>query len=246
MKKRNVLIVALLSVMVLTFAGCGTEEIVPEEHMDTVSEYAAIKLLKYDANSRSRLVDQETIDEAERRQEAWDKAGAEKPSSTPVPEGMDPVDDVPVIDKGAEKESAYNSLEAYYGTAEGIRIQYVDYEICDSYSQNKDDAIVLEASQGNRLVVMKFKISNQSSKEIPVDLFGKKARYRVTINDEYICSAMRTLLMNDMTTYVSSLSADSSEEIVLVAEVSDELSERISGIEVYMKNESKIYTIQIL
>ena len=229
-----------------TLVGCGTTTIVPEKHMDTISEYAAIKLLKYDANNRSRLVDEATIEEADRRQEAWDKADVIEPTLKPTPEGMDPVEDVPVIGDGEKNDSTCSSLEQYFSTPDGISLQYKDYTLCTSYSQSPGDAIVLEASEGNELLVMRFQLNNTTNQEKEVDLFAKKARYRITVNGEYVCSAMRTLLMNDMTTYVSALQGQSSDEVVLVTEISNEITEQLSSIELYMKNESNIYTIQIL
>ena len=246
MRKRSVTGI-LLSVMILSLSACGSTEIVPEKHLDTISEYAAIKLLKYDANNRSRLVDAATIEEADRRQEEWDKAGAVQPTPTPTPEGMDPVDeDIPIIGDKENVEATCSSLEQYFDTPEGIGLQYSSYDICESYSQNPGDSIVLEASQGNKLLVMKFKLTNTSASDITVDLFAKKARYRIIINGDTVSSAMRTLLMNDMSTYVSSLAGNAEEEIVLVTEVSNESVSSLSSIDLHMKNEDKIYTISIL
>lgn len=245
MRKRRVTGI-LLSIMILSLSACGATEIVPEKYMDTISEYAAIKLLKYDANNRSRLVDAKTIEEADRRQEEWDKAGVVQPTPTPTPEGMDPVEDVPVIGDNEKVEATCSSLEEYFDTPDGIALQYSSYDICESYSQKPGDSIVLEASQGNKLLVMKFKLINSSASDKTVDLFAKKARYRITVNGDTVSSAMRTLLMNDMSTYVASLTGNAEEEVVLVAEVSNENASNISSIELYMKNEDKIYTISIL
>ena len=60
--KKKIVCGALLCVMALGMTACGNE--IPdltEEESQRVGEYAAVTLLKYDANHRSRLVDPEIV-----------------------------------------------------------------------------------------------------------------------------------------------------------------------------------------
>ena len=59
---KNMVCGALLCAMMLSMTACGNE--IPdltEEESQRVGEYAAVTLLKYDANNRSRLVDPEMV-----------------------------------------------------------------------------------------------------------------------------------------------------------------------------------------
>ena len=61
-RKKDVVCGALLCAMALTMTACGNE--IPdltEEESQQIGEYAAVTLLKYDANNRSRLVDPEIV-----------------------------------------------------------------------------------------------------------------------------------------------------------------------------------------
>ena len=60
--KKRIVCGALLCVMALGMTACGNE--IPdltEAESQRVGEYAAVTLLKYDANNRSRLVDPEIV-----------------------------------------------------------------------------------------------------------------------------------------------------------------------------------------
>ena len=60
--KKRIVCGALLCVMALGMTACGNE--IPdltEAESQRVGEYAAVTLLKYDANHRSRLVDPENV-----------------------------------------------------------------------------------------------------------------------------------------------------------------------------------------
>ena len=70
--------------------------------------------------------------------------------------------------------------------------------------------------------------------------------YRVTINDSYTRIALTTMLLNDVSTYIKELPAQSGEEVVLLVELEQETADSITSISIKMKNESKTYTIQVL
>ena len=61
-RNKNMVCGALLCAMMLSMTACGNE--IPdltEEESQRIGEYAAVTLLKYDANNRSRLVDPEVV-----------------------------------------------------------------------------------------------------------------------------------------------------------------------------------------
>lgn len=248
MKKKGIIQAIFFCITVFLLAGCGSTTNASDEQLTAISEYAAIMLLKYDANNRSRLVDEATIEEADRRKEAWEEAGRIEPTPTPDSGGMRPVDDTTVIENTDKEsnQSTCSSLNEYFANPDGIDIEYTGYELCDSYAQERNDYFALEAADGKKLLVLKFQLQNTKTEAKEVELFSKKAVYRILINDEYVCSAMRTILMNDISTYVSKLAGQSSEEVVLVTEIEEALASSIHTMELYMKDELNTYTIKIM
>lgn len=236
---KNKLVILGLSVVCI-FCGCGgkfPEMTAQEEEM--IGEYAAITLLKYDANSRSRLVDLTQIEIPE-----TGEAPAESiPEPGPVEEPSVP--DTPVIEIG-EETSGPDSLESYFELAEGVTINYIGEEICQSYSMGETDYFSLEASPGKSLLVLSFQINNASGADQTIDMLSRKDTYRVTVNGNYNRTSLPTLLTNDMSTYRDTIASGGSATVVLIIEVDQEQAGAVSSISLNLKNESKTYTIQLL
>lgn len=243
--KRKWALIVTASMIFMTGCGNAMPE-VTDEQMNTIGEYAAVQLLKYDADSRSRLVDAETIEREEKKQAAWEAARQKEPEPTPEPEGMGKVDDTPVVG-GEQAAGSASSLEEYFELPQGMSVQYGGYQICDSYPQSgTEDFFALDAAEDKKLLVLSFQIENTADSEQSVDLFAKSATYKVTINGSYIRSALTTILLNDISTYKDTLPAHSSKEVVLLVEIDESLSNDITSIVMNLKNESKSYTIQAL
>lgn len=238
----------ILTAFVISMTGCGSAmPEVTDEQMNVIGEYAAVQLLKYDADSRSRLVDAETIEKEEKRQAAWEAARQKEPAATPEPEGMGEVDDTPVVEAEGQTADSVASLEEYFGLPQGINMVYSGYQVAESYPEGgTEEFLALDAAEGKKLLVLSFRIENATDSEQSVDLFAKNASYRVTVNGNYTRSALTTMLLNDMSTYISTLPAHGSEELVLLVEVEETVIDNLTSIVINLKNESKLYTIQAL
>jgi len=102
--------IAMISTMATVFlSGCGNQipDMTKEEAIQ-VGEFAAVTLLKYDANKRSRLVEEEVVLAYEQKQQEL-KAIADKMASESEPEGegMKPVADTPTVEKDENVTSIY-------------------------------------------------------------------------------------------------------------------------------------------
>ncbi len=244
--KRKVKLVLAFSALVLSVAGCGNAvpEMTEEERRE-ISEYAAVLLLKHDANSRSRLVDVTVIEEEERKQAAWEEAGKTEMTELPEDEGMRPVEDTPIIEEDKEVNNSSNSLEEYFSLQQGVNIDYVGYRLCESYPENgEEDYFTLEASEGKKLLVFDFQIQNNGGEALDVDLFAKGASYRVIINEKHSYNMMTTMLMNDLSTYVAQIQAGGSDNLVLITEIDQSTADGLNAMNIYLKNESKQYNIR--
>ena len=234
--------------LILLLTGCGNQ--IPdmtEEQMQMVGEYAAITLLKYDADHRSRLVDMSVIEVHDAREKEIQEKMAQL-QATIEPEGMKPVEETPTMEagQGTENSSSGIRLEEFYNFPEGMNIIYQGEEICDSYSGDASvDAFSLDATQGKKLLLLKFEITNQTGNNQQIELFSKSTVYRVTINESYSKNALTTMLTDDMSTYMGTVSAGESKEVVLIAEIDKNSAETITSVSLNFKNESKAGTIRL-
>ena len=238
-------VAGLATMLMLT--GCGNQ--IPdltEEQARMIGEYAAITLLKYDANHRSRLVDASVIEVHDAKEKEKQELAAQA-TPTPEPEGMKPVEDTPTIElEQSTVSSAVSGFEDFYGVPAGVTISYQGEAVCDSYSgDTSSDIFSLDATPGKKLLVLNFAIDNQSGSDQNIDLFSKTAVYRITVNGTYARNALTTMLMDDMSTYVDTIPAGESKNVVLIVEIEEDMADAISSISLNLKNESKSGTIQL-
>ncbi|MCM1194275.1 MAG: hypothetical protein NC123_17495 [Butyrivibrio sp.] len=241
MKKCKVGLAA--AVLCLGLAGCG-ENAIPEltdQEMQTVGEYAAFIMMKYDASNRSRLV---TLP-PEAEPTVPDPVETAPPQETEEPSGMGEVDNTPVTDVSQQEDPG--SMEDVLGLAEGVSAGYVDAEICDTYPHDEEfGGIVVSASEGKKLLVLRFRFTNGTEQEQTVDIISQKElTFRITVNESYKRNALPVLVPDDMTALKETIPAGESTEAVLIIEVEQGSMEEISTLSLNLKNDAKTYTIQL-
>lgn len=162
---------SVLCVMALGMTACGNE--IPdltEAESQRVGEYAAVTLLKYDANHRSRLVDPEIViaklekDAARETGRQENAQTEEKPAESTASEAQAPT----------AQEDITTSLEDFFGLAEGVTLTYRDYQIADSYPEDEsaEDYFALDASAGKKLLILNFELTNGTDQEENVDFLS--------------------------------------------------------------------------
>lgn len=245
-RNKNIVCGALLCTMMLSMTACGNE--IPdltEEESQRVGEYAAVTLLKYDANNRSRLVDPEMViakleKEAAREaaKAAQEEEKAEETGSTGTTEVTMPT----------AQEDITASMEEFFGLPEGVSITYEDCMVTDSYPEDgaTDEYFALDASTGKKLLVLRFCLTNGTEQEEKMDLLNTNSRYIITVNDSIRANALTTMLPNDMSTYEETLEPGQSQELVLLLEVNEDVAGAVQTIALRLKNASNEYTIQLL
>lgn len=224
-------------------AGCG-ENVIPEltaDEMQIIGEYTAITMMKYDASNRSRLV---TLP-PEREPVTQEPAETEPPRETEKPSGMGEVADTPITNVSRQEDPG--SMEEVLGLAEGVTVSYVDAVVCDTYPHNEEiGAFAVNASEGKKLLVLRFRFSNGTEQEQTVDIASQKdMSFRITVNGDYRRNAMSVWLLDDMTVFKETLAAGESKEAVLIIEVEQGSIEEISSVSLNLKNDAKAYTIQL-
>ncbi len=242
MKKRKI---ALICAAALLMTGCGaTLPEMTDEQADAIGEYAAITLLKYDANSRSRLVDLSQVEQktepvlpAEPKPAPTEEIQQENPSEEP---------ETPVIDHRGEDNVGADSVESFLEMPEGVSVLYTGYDTCESYEEEGSLYLALEASADKELLVLRFALQNTSETDQEINLAGRRDSYRATINESYTRTALTTMLNKDLSTYMGTVPAGGTEEVVLLFEIDPEQAGSVETISLNLKNDSKTYTIQLL
>lgn len=236
-------IAGLTAALCLGLTGCG-ENVIPEltdYETQTIGEYAAITLMKYDASNRSRLV----ALPPEQEPDIPARTEPETPANTEESSGMKPVDDTPVTDLSGEE--APGSMEDVLELADGLSVSYVDAALYDTYPEGEELGVfAVRASEGKKLLVLRFQISNGTEQDQTADIASQKdLRFRITVNEAYRRNAMFTWLLDDMATLSETIPAGGSSNAVLIIEVEQGSMEEITSISLNLKNDAKAYTIQL-
>ncbi len=235
--------------LVFGFTGCGNA--IPDmsgEEEQQVSEYAALMLLKYDANNRSRLVDLALFPEEPEQTEP----PAEETQPETEGQGMGPVADTPVTELPQEgtavSEGTVGSEGEFFSLPEGVSLDFNGTQTCKSYPPEGETNgyLAVDAAEGESLLVLQYTLNNQSGTDQTVDLLGQKAVIRVTINGELTEFAQTTMLENDLATYSGTIGAGQSKELVLIVEIDQETADNISSVSINLKNDANTYSAPLL
>jgi hypothetical protein len=226
--------------MCLAMTACGENAIpdMTEEEMQTVGEYAAITMMKYDANHRSRLVE---LPSEEVQVSTVEQTPEVQPETTETVEQQEPAASVE-----QQQEEAPVTLTEAAGLPEGVSLDYLEYEICDQYPADGSDAYFsVTASEGNSLLVAKFALTNGTSSEAAVDFLSNEGAFKLTVNGDYTRRALTTMLLNDLSTFQGTIAPGESQEAVLVIELEGDGTETISNLSLSLKIDSETYTINL-
>ena len=243
MKRKHLCGICLAAALMMSLCGCGSQ--IPdmtEEERAAISEYAVELLLKYDSNQGSRLVDLELLEQYP------EPTMKPVPTEPPVQEqpGMDEVVDTPTIELGGEATDSIvgGDIRTALGLAETISFTYDTCQLVDSYTDAVNEALVLEAAEGKKLLVCDFVLVNDGADKQSVDMLLDNIKYTFLIGEEAV-NAQVTMLSNDLATYMGILDTDEARRVVLLAEHEEA---KLTGAEhIYLKVQrgEEIATIQI-
>lgn len=222
MKKLRVIVTGILLGALL--AGCGVPAMTAEDEQRIVN-YAANIALKYDGNYQNRLVDLSK----------YDVPVPELPYEDEEPSGMDPIVDTDTIDVSGG-QGTISSIDEFYELA-GLSIDFLDYETCRTYPDNSAEEFffTIEATSGKTLLVLHFNVTNETQGDLFVDMFAVKPALRLQLNGEKNVGVMQTMLLDDFVSYVGTLSAGESIQLVLMAEVDASYEGQINQIALNMR-----------
>ena len=263
MRRKRQLSVIIAALSVLLLGGCGDEipDLTPEQQ-ELVTEYSAALLLKYDSNSPSRLLPEGTVVSID----FVDPNNPDAQSAEIIP---DEGPEAGTPDISVDSEPAYTSEETTvtdvvtgestgpvaYGdgfagflAGTGADMAYSGmYEIVDSYPEGEsaNPYFTVDASAGNKLLILHFDLLNPSGDDIDVNLSSLNLRYRVSINGGKNKFVMTTLLGNDLLSFVGTVPAASSRDIVAVCEVTEAEAADIQSIDFTIRSDDNSSVISL-
>lgn len=232
--KRKVMGGAVVLLSAILMAGCGNA--IPEmsgQQQALFVEYTVGKVLKYDKNREGKLTELTLEEEIEE----------EKPAADP--------DETIDIEEDAQEEASAEEVTVIDNTdivisditmeeflkLNSVRITYTGYETADSYpAQEGELYFAMDATSGNKLLVLKFLTENISGAETSLDIAQSNTRFKIIVNGEEK-NALTTLLLNDLAYYQGTLAPGESTELVLICEIPAEESNGITSLALTMKND---------
>lgn len=244
MRKKLTSIIAVMGTTAL-LAGCGNK--IPEmtqQQEELIVEYAAGTVLKYDKNYESKLVELTLEENTENETGTQENAPAIKEEEAQTDENA--ASEVPVIDNTEDVANTVASIEEFL-QLDFVRTTYTGYETCDIYpgdDAGSDVYFIMNATEGNKLLVVKFFMENVSGEEREVNIAQSNVRFKIAVNGTEK-NALTTMLLNDLAYYSGRLAAGEGVELVLICEVPDEQSGEISSLAVEMTDADNTATLSL-
>ena len=241
-KKSSFALAILCAASMLTACGAEFPEL-NEEQTELVNEYAASLLLKYDANSTSRLLTEEEMqgamivpvgpEDSQPVVSEEEVVDINKESDEPLVSMDDvTVNDIDGTTSTPEKMQSAGNGWTDYCLADGFDISYAgNYEIVDSYPVDDPNAyFTMDASAGNKLLVLHFNLVNTSGTDLNVDMNKYGLRYRVSVNGGVNSYILTTMLSNDVLSFVGDVPTNESVDLIAVAELSESEASNIQSL----------------
>ena len=231
MKKKKLLVAAIICSFGLMMAGCGGQELtlsLTEEEQKLVSGYAASVLMKYNVGSNMRVLSGEELTQAEIAEQAQKEKETRRQQLAEEYRNAEQV---------SQTTNSMNTSGGQSGTGETIAaiedlgnfmaledfsITYQNYEVTDSYGQMDDGLMMaMDATAGNKLLVAHFSVTNNTGEVRELDILSMGGRFRLTVDGKTLQSQY-TLLLNDLSMYKGQIEAGVTMDMVLVFEISQE------------------------
>ena len=253
MKKRIILLSILTGVVFLLLTGCDFVDLTEDESRQIVNystnvlndHNSAVKgslksLTRTDLRDIVVKDDPTIIDEiAEIKEQAAAEEASGSKSTAPAPSGSggsgsgtaeaeEPED---TGDGDGELTQVDAEISEMIGL-EGFDVEYGGHDFLDSYpGDNSEEALfsIEPATENDQLLVLYFYITNPSEEAKECDILSLDNKFKYKSSGR-TGSFMTTLLLDDLSTYVSEIEPGGRNRVVLVTEISREKAESLSDL----------------
>ena len=237
-------IIFLLSLIAYSFMLTGCVDVgnfyLTDEQETQVVDYSVSLLKKYNASSRSRLVDTTEQRLLNKRVEEFiaEKKKMEKANPASDREESDNKDSNENAASDPFAAAGIQDIAKALNQRDGIEISYTGYEVCDTYPEDEDtnNYFVMSATDGKELIVFHFAVSNVGSDTINCNILDVGPMFRMIVNGNDRQNALTTLLMNDLATFNYDLEPTSTTDAVVVLEEPKGYADSITSASFLIKN----------
>lgn len=238
MKQKKCFICMMLCGIIIFTFGCGTQSYdLTEENQDSVANYAAHVLTKYNSKQMEGLLYM-TSDELEEAENKTDKTKEETDTSA-EPEKKNNTSSVSSTKADTEKTVTLNQA---LGLETGLTASYTSYDITDSYVEGS--YFSMSAASGKTYLVVHIELKAADG-DVSCDMLSKNWNYRIVINDGKEIGAQTSILLNDLGTYQGMISKDQAVDCVLLFEVPKESVEGITSLSLKVQGMDSKNTVNL-
>lgn len=242
--KRKTIEAVLIAAAASLLGGCGAAlPNLTEEEYAMVAEFAAGELMKYNKLNEGRIVSDKTIDE-QLAKEAQFRQNTEDYLEKIAQEEKEEQNEQKTEsgDNAASDTQADMTVSADIASFVGmnpITVAYTGMEVCDSYPQSSVEEFyfAMDATEGKKLVILKFQLANPTEAEAEVDVLDSGTGFWVSLDGKAGVSILATMLPNDFASYRGTVAAGESQEAVLVLELPEEETSGITSVSLIMRND---------
>lgn len=227
----------LMCLCCLQLCGCTAFPNYSKEDTELIAEYAAGLLIQHSSSVNNRLTDVETdsyvMEDVKQGEEENMQDIPENPNE-PASQLPDMENEIPV---SGEKEEVFEETTYPLNVLMGLQmldVQCTGYEIKSTYADNED--VVLDAKDGNKLVILKFTLTNPTENTVELNQLENDATYRVSLNQTGYKQTLSTLLLNDLSTYTGSIKSGETTELVLLSEWDTFVADGMNSISLHIQN----------
>lgn len=225
--KKKISLLFLVGSLLLT--GCNDVIELSDEETTKIAEYTAELLLKYDVNYVDRISDGEEELAKQSDEELMPETSEEDDSKgSNINGNIDEKGKLPYKDSQTGTESNIARIAG----VEGVDITYKDYIVTDNYpsADTGEEFVYMEAPDGYQLLVIRFKVLNNSEKKVSFSLLDKGISYRIVCNGNHLADPMLTILTDDLGTLETTLESGKEQEAVLVFQISESMKSDLESI----------------
>ena len=231
MRKRMGIIACILAA---ALTGCASVPELSQEDNDMAAEYMAGELLKYDKSYNYGFDYDRTV-----------LIPTPEPTPTPTVKPSEPA----ATDGGSKGSGSENdiadalkevSLEKINGLS-GVSIKQTGYSLRSRYSDSNFAEV--SAKDGNRLLVVTFKIKNTSGKAVDIDFSKADVTYALSIDGKGYGTPLHSIINHDMQYFTGKIPAGKSRKGVLIFEIPS--SVKIKNAVVTASAKSNVATVSL-
>ncbi len=241
--KRKILLVSIVY-MLANMLGCVEAIDLDDAQQDKFVGYSVYSVLEHDKNYMVSLneVEEPSSEEEKDTQgnENQTPSNTEKPttdSGDKFPTGSDK----PVVDNPSVTTTMERALDV-----DGLDIKYTGVVVDDVYPRVEGEPVfALKAFTGNRLVVLKFDVTNTTNSDMALDMSSKKLTIKGIFNKSIKTIAQVTLLPEALNTFKATIPAGKTVQTVLVFEMTETNANNLTSIVLDIKSSKGTNSVNI-